>query len=96
MILLVLLSRVACVSYSQPFSLEGLRAAKEHPDHVGLGHARHRVETEVNHWLDHLKDKEGTGRKNFVVAPLSFGSMKKRQLENRMKNLHPINFDECW
>ncbi len=63
---------------------------------MGLGHARHRVETEVNHWLDHLKDKEGTGKKNHRVAPLTFGCMKKRQPENRTNHSRPINYDEYW
>jgi hypothetical protein len=80
----------------QPRSIEGLRTAKEHPDHVGLGHARHRVDIEVNHWLDGAKDKAGTGRKNNIVSPLTFGSKKKRAQENTAKHSKPTNYDEWW
>lgn len=77
-------------------SLEGLRAAKEHPEHVGLGHARHRVPIEVNHWLDGAREKAGTGRKNYIVSPLTFGSKKKRQQEHSAKYSKPTNYDEWW
>jgi len=76
--------------------LEGLRTAKEHPDHVGLGHMRHCVDIEVNHWLDSAKEKAETGRKNIRVAPLTFGSKKKQQQGNSKKHSKPIDYDEWW
>ena len=77
-------------------SLEGLRTAKEHPDHAGLGHARHRVDIEVNHWLDGAKDKAETGRKNHRVAPLTFGSKKKLQPGNPTTISKPIDYNDWW
>ena len=76
--------------------LEGLRTAKEHPDHVGLGHMRHCVDIEVNHWLDSAKEKAETGRKNIRVAPLTFGSKKKPQQGNSKRHSKPIDYDEWW
>jgi hypothetical protein len=54
------------------------------------------VEIEVNHWLDGAKDKAGTGRKNNLVSPLTFGSKKKRAQENTAKHSKPTNYDEWW
>jgi hypothetical protein len=51
---------------------------------------------EINHWLDGAKETVETGRKNTRVSPLTFGSKKKQQEGNSLKNSKSINYDEWW